>query len=77
MGKNEAEEKEFRRMLSDYGIKRECDVVLTRFYPELKAQVLESWKRLFRFHRAVAAGDLAGLQSVQAGLWCLKKEWLR
>lgn len=77
MGKNEAEEKEFRRMLSDYGINRECDVVLTRFYPELKAQVLESWKRLFRFHRAVAAGDLSGLQSVQAGLWCLKKEWLR
>ena len=77
MGKNEADEKEFRRMLSDYGIKRECDVVLTRFYPELKAQVLESWKRLFRFHRAVAAGDLSGIQSVQAGLWCLKKEWLR
>lgn len=76
MGETEAEEKRFRNALADYGIRRESDILLTGFYPDLKRQVLESWERLFRRHEAISSGDLSCIQSIQAGLWCLKKEWV-
>lgn len=40
MGKTEKEEKEFRQTLLEYGIRRESDLILTNFYPELKRR---SW----------------------------------
>jgi len=77
IGETEAEEMAFRRALPDYGIRRESDIILTNFYPDLKRQVQESWKRLFRHNTAVRAGDMSGIHRMQAGLWCLKKEWLQ
>lgn len=76
LGETEEDEKAFGRMLSDYGIRKESDVILTGFYPDLKYQVMESWKRLFRHHEEVLLGNRKEVRSVQAGLWCLKKEWL-
>lgn len=76
IGETEAEEKAFRRSLADYGIRRESDIILTNFYPDLKRQVQESWKRLFRFNESVRSGDLSRIHRMQAGLWCLKKEWI-
>ena len=52
------------------------DVMLTAFYPELKNAVLSSWERLFRHHAAIKAGDRSGIQSVQAGLWRIRREWI-
>ena len=76
LGETEEDERAFGRMLSDYGIRKESDVILTGFYPDLKYQVMESWKRLFRHHEDVLSGNRKEVRSVQAGLWCLKKEWL-
>ena len=63
-------------MLADYGIRKESDVILTNFYPDLKRRVQESWKRLFRNHEKIKSGNTSGVGSVQAGLWQLKKEWI-
>lgn len=76
IGTSERDEKEFKEMLGDYGIRRECDIILTNFYPDLKEQVLNSWKRLFRHHEAIKAGDLSSVKKVQAGLWKLDKSWI-
>lgn len=76
IGESKAEEDRFRHQLVDYGIRRESDVILTSFYPELKRQVQESWQRLFRHHEKIKSGEPHGAQSVQAGLWRIKKEWL-
>ena len=46
------------------------------FYPEQKARIQESWKRLFGHQQAIEAGDNSGVHSVQAGLWCIKDEWI-
>lgn len=75
IGTSEADEKQFSSLLADYGIRRQSDVVLTNFYPDLKQQVLESWKRLFRHHEAIKAGDYSGVRKVQAGLWQIRREW--
>ena len=76
IGETESDEKRFRQMLVGYGIRRESDIILTNFYPELKHQVQDSWQRLFRHHEKIKAGDTAGIESVQAGLWQLKQEWI-
>ena len=78
MGETEKEGKEFRQTLLEYGIRRESDIILTNFYPELKRQVMESWNRLFDRDRAIrkAISENQPLSGVQAGLWCIKKEWV-
>lgn len=76
IGETKADEARFRQMLADYGIRNESDVILTNFYPDLKRQVQDSWKRLFRHHEKIKLGDTDGVGSVQAGLWQLKKEWI-
>lgn len=78
MGETEKEEKEFRQTLLEYGIRRESDLILTNFYPELKRQVMESWNRLFSYDQAIrkAISENQPLSGVQAGLWCIKKEWV-
>jgi hypothetical protein len=76
VGETKVDEVHFRKMLADYGVRRESDIVFTDFYPDLKRQVQDSWKRLFRHHQAIKAGNTNGAESVQAGLWQIKKEWL-
>lgn len=76
IGETETDEQEFRKMLRDYGITRESDVVLTNFYPNLKRQVQESWKKLFRNHEDIINGENQGIGSIQAGLWTIRKEWI-
>ena len=75
LGESEAEEQAFHRELSRRGL-RETDVMLTDFHPELKRQILDSWRRLLRHHRALLAGDRTGVGGVQAGLWRLRSEWV-
>ncbi len=75
IGQTEAEDRSFHRELSARGITTR-DVMLTGFYPDLKQKILSSWHRLFRHHEAVCRGDLSGITQLQAGLWCLKQEWI-
>lgn len=76
VGETNGDEEKFRKTISDYGIRKESDIILTNFYPDLKRQVQDSWKRLFRNHENIKQGNIEGVGSVQAGLWQLKKEWL-
>ena len=76
LGETEEEGRCFRRELQQRGL-RSTDVMLTNFHPALRQEILQSWQRLFRHHEAICAGDLSGVGSVQAGLWQLRKEWLR
>lgn len=74
IGESENEERAFLRDLRRRGITPN-DVMLTQFYPEFRQKILDSWRRLFRHHEAIRAGDLTGVGGVQAALWQIKKEW--
>ena len=76
IGDTAEEEKAFCRDLEQRGI-WESDAVLSAFYPEQKRQIMESWKKLFRFHEQIRDGRACGVRGVQAALWCLKKEWVQ
>lgn len=71
----EKEEKQFRRELELRGLDTQ-KVMLSSFYPEWKNLILKSWERLFRWHSAIRDGEETPVRSVQAGLWCIRREWV-
>lgn len=76
IGDNEADEKAFLHDLEIRGIKDPSEAVLRPFYPDIRRKITDSWKRLFRHDSAIKAGDVSGVRAVQAGLWCIREEWL-
>lgn len=76
IGENEEDEKKFFMELAQRGLNWN-DVMLTSFYPEWKQKIMKSWERLFRHHEQIKSGDDSCVHSVQAGLWCIKKEWIK
>lgn len=69
------EEQTFVRELSLRGL--DCyKVMMSDFYPEEKQKILQSWERLFLHHEAILRGDCSGVGHVQAGLWCIRREWV-
>jgi len=75
IGETEAEERAFQQELKARGI-LPADVMLTNFYPDLKQMTYDSWQRIFRHHEALKQGEPAPIHSLQAGLWCIRKEWV-
>jgi len=76
IGETDKDEEAFARGLEMRGIRDSSEAVLRPFYPDVKRQITESWKRLFRHDSAIRNGDTSGVRAVQAGLWQIKKEWL-
>lgn len=83
IGESEAEERDFLRELERRGIRDSSEAVIKPFYPDMKKKITDSWKRIFRHdeairHALMEGADPAadGVRAVQAGLWCIKKEWL-
>ena len=75
IGENEPEEAAFSEELKNLGL-TEFQVMTSNFYPEQKAKIQESWKRLFRHQKAIECGDTSEVHSVQAGFWRIKDEWI-
>ena len=76
IGENEADEDSFEKELERRGIKDSSEAILKPFYPDIKRTITDSWKRLLRHDDAIRRGEYDGVRAVQAGLWCIKKEWL-
>lgn len=67
---DESDSKRHREKLSLYGLS-DSQVVMSRFYPELKQEIIASWSRLF--------DDSVSLGSVNyyAIIWEVKQEWIK
>ena len=44
---------------------------------QFQEQLLKSWQRLTRYHEELVHGNTELVRDVQAGLWRIKKEWIR
>jgi hypothetical protein len=77
IGETHADEEAFARKLELRGIRDSSEAILKPFYPDIKREITESWKRLFRHDTDIKSGDTSGVRAVQAGLWRIKKEWLQ
>ena len=64
-----ADEKRHEELLAAYGIS-DARAVMERFYPQIRREVLDSWKRLFD-------PDVKLVNDLHYGLvWELRREWL-
>jgi hypothetical protein len=77
IGESEADEESFEQELARRGIKDSSEAVLKPFYPDMKRKITDSWKRLLIHDEDIRNGEKSGVRAVQAGLWCIKKEWLK
>lgn len=67
---NKADNEEYEKKLNSYGIKNKSLICMTNFYPILKREVENSWKRLFDPNIRISDID-------QATLWEIRAEWIK
>ena len=58
-----------RELLNAYGVS-DVKAYMTQFYPEIKREIRESWRRLF------VEGIPENLEAYYGNIWEVKKEWL-
>ena len=77
---NKQEELAFTTKLERQGINYEGDIFRKPFYPQLKQEVIKSWKQLFRFHKTIQNDLTQGIQppisDIQGAIWQLPKDWV-
>ena len=66
---DEADARRHRRMLEQYGVS-DAKAFMSRFYPEIKKEITDSWSRLF--DESVRLGG----DACYATVWELRKEWI-
>ena len=76
LGEGPQEQQKFSQKLTRCGAHDELDAYLTPFYPHLKKEIQKSWKALFRYDRMVKETGAYTFPDMQAGLWCLKQDWV-
>lgn len=68
----EKEEQEFDARMKRQGVMDASDVFLKPYYPQLKAEIKKSWKRLFEDFRE----EDMERKDIQGAVWRLKQEWI-
>lgn len=68
----EKEEQDFERRMRSQGIMDASDVFMKPYYPQLKAKIQKSWRRLFEGFDEETMDN----KEIQGAVWCLKQEWI-
>lgn len=68
--RDEADKKRHETLLHEYGIS-DAQAYMSRFYPQIKAEIRESWKRLFDESIILDNDNYYG------NIWEIRKEWVR
>lgn len=68
----EEEEREFEKRLRRQGVMDSTDVFSQPYYPQMKAEIKKSWRRLFE--EIPEEGMEA--KNIQGAVWRLKQEWI-
>ncbi len=66
---NENDLKAHQKMLSMYGVS-DVDAYMSQFYPQIKREIVDSWKRLFDESIIIHNSNNYG------NIWEVKKEWI-
>ncbi|GCF92229.1 hypothetical protein NRIC_01200 [Enterococcus florum] len=73
---NESETAAYYKKLKQFNVTYEGDVYTTAFYPHLKAELVNSWKRLFDYDQEIKKTEILPFADMQAGLWEIKLSWV-
>lgn len=67
---NEADEKRHKKLLEDYRIS-DTQAYMSQFYPNIKREIIGSWKRLFDNNNYNNTSDYYG------NIWEIKERWIK
>ena len=67
---DEADDRRHRKQMQELGIS-DAEACLSRFYPELRQEICQSWQRLFDDRVQMGGRAVYGL------LWELRRSWVR
>ena len=67
---DEADEKRHKELLEAYGVS-DTQAYMSQFYPEIKREIRESWKRLFDDKIQIGSDGCYG------NIWEVRREWVK
>ena len=69
-GNKPADEKRHKELLEAYGVS-DTQAYMSQFYPEIKREIRESWKRLFDDDIQIGSDGCYG------NIWEVRREWVK
>ncbi|WP_242550722.1 DUF3841 domain-containing protein [Enterococcus hulanensis] len=62
--------------LKKFNIAYEGDVYTTAFYPHLKTELVQSWRKLFQYDKKIKETKELPFEDIQGGIWEIRSSWI-
>lgn len=69
---NESDENRHKKLLEDHRIS-DTQAYMSQFYPQIKREIIESWKRLFYYDKNIKKNN----SEYYGNIWEIKEKWIR
>lgn len=69
---NDSDENRHKKLLEDYRIS-DTKAYMSQFYPQIKREIIESWRRLFDFDSDIQKN----MSDYYGNIWEIKEEWIK
>jgi len=72
----EEEQADYYAKLKKFNVAYEGDVYTTAFYPHLKTELVQSWRKLFQYDKKIKETKELPFEDIQGGLWEIRSSWI-
>ena len=70
------EQADYYAKLKKFNIAYEGDVYTTAFYPHLKTELVQSWRKLFQYDKKIKETKELPFEDIQEGIWEIRSSWI-
>ena len=70
------EQADYYAKLKKFNIAYEGDVYTTAFYPHLKTELVQSWRKLFQYDKKIKETKELPFEDIQGGIWEIRSNWI-
>lgn len=70
------EQADYYAKLKKFNIAYEGDVYTTAFYPHLKTELVQSWRKLFQYDKKIKETKELPFEDIQGGIWEIRSSWI-
>lgn len=70
------EQADYYAKLKKFNVAYEGDVYTTAFYPHLKTELVQSWRKLFQYDKKIKETKELPFEDIQGGIWEIRSSWI-
>lgn len=70
------EQADYYAKLKKFNVAYEGDVYTTAFYPHLKTELVQSWRKLFQYDKKIKETKELPFEDIQGGIWEICSSWI-